>query len=313
MKRVIIVLFCALIFLQGCAAEPLKDIIARDYPRIDGSTSSLPIVQEIYRAMFAPEIIDGEQVWADLPQSASQTIESYRMLIDSEVDLIIVPDPSEDVLNLADEKGVELELIPICLEALVFITHTSAPVDNLTTGQVKLFYSSEIINWHEISAESIAIFNTFAAFWRNADSGSHALLEKFVLKSSGVSPEIPEEYIIYSMFSILDTIENYVNENSDLSSIHPSVTEIPLGYSIYYFLQNNKESQNWNNIKILNIDGIEANNQTIASGEYPFATNYYAVIKKDTPSGAAARTLIKWLLTNEGQEIIEKSGFGKIN
>ena|GEM_PF-6903907 len=81
MKRVGLIIFCAMIFLQSCAVEPLKNIIARDYPRIDGSTSSLPIVQEIYKAMFEPEIIDGEQVWADLPQSASQTVESCLLSI----------------------------------------------------------------------------------------------------------------------------------------------------------------------------------------------------------------------------------------
>jgi len=120
------VLFCVALIFQGCGAE--IDNIAKNYPKIDGSTSSLPIVQEIYKAIFKPETIDGEEVWSGLPMSASKTIESYKLLIDGEVDMIIVSDPSEEVKALAAEKGVELEYTPICLEALVFINSGVRPL-----------------------------------------------------------------------------------------------------------------------------------------------------------------------------------------
>ena len=107
MKKKIIfllILFGITAIFQGCGQKETNiDIIAKDYPGIDGSTSSLPIVQEIYKAIFKPEIINGEKVWNELPQTASKTIESYILLIDGEVDLIIVPDPSEEVKKLAEE------------------------------------------------------------------------------------------------------------------------------------------------------------------------------------------------------------------
>lgn len=45
------------------------------------------------------------------PSKASKTVPSYKRLINGEVDLILVPYASQDVLNLAKKSDVELEFI----------------------------------------------------------------------------------------------------------------------------------------------------------------------------------------------------------
>ena len=304
MKKIIIFLLiisCITGILQGCGQDE-KDFIAQNYPRIDGSTSALPIIQEIYKAMYKPEIIDNEEVWGELPHTASKTIESYKMLIDGEADLIIVPDPSEEVRKLAEDKGAELEYTPICLEALVFITHKDIITDNIATEEIKSIYTDmQINNWAQLGGQDIFIH----ALSRNEDSGSHALMEKFVLKGEKVNEHIENNNMTLTMFGMIDEVENFINNNSARGWL-------PLGYTIYYFLQNNKEEQGWENIKMLNIDGVEPNDKTIGSGEYPYSTNYYAVIKSDTPKGSPSRKLISWLLSVEGQEIFSNAGFGII-
>jgi len=299
----LIVLFYTAIMLQSCGQTKNEyDIISQNYPRIDGSTSTLPIVQEMYKNFHTPEIVDGEEVWQKLPDSASQTFISYGMLINGEMDFIIVPAPSEEVRRLAEEKGVELEYIPVCLEALVYITHKNNTADNITTEQIKSIYTDmQINNWSNLGGEDKWI----EALVRNEDSGSHALMGKFVLNGEEVNEIIVNNTMIMSMFGMIDEVENYINLNS-------GGNRIPLGYTIYYFFQNNKEEQNWNNVKLLNIDGIEPNNQTIASGEYPYSTNYYAVIRSDTLKDSPSRKLISWLLSDEGQQICVNSGFGSI-
>jgi len=312
MKKYIIfllVLSCIAIIFQSCGqnsnvTQQAKKIgiNEQNYPRIDGSTSTLVIVQEIYKTMYKPEIIDGEDVWNGLPHSASKTIESYRMLIDGEVDLIIVSAPSEEVEKLAADKGVELEYVPICLEALVFITHKNTTVNNVTTEELKSIYTDMQINkWPQLGGQDMYIF----ALTRNEDSGSHALMEKFILQGEKVNELIENNAMSLTMVGIVDEIENYINYTT-----HGGV--LPLGYTVYYFLQNNREEQKWDNVKILNINGIEPNNQTIASGEYPYSTNYYAVIKNDTPKNSSSRKLISWLLSDEGRHIFTDAGFGII-
>ena len=299
---IIIIFFCAALILQSCGQSE-KEIIAQNYPKIDGSTSSLPIVQAIYKIFHKPEIVDGEQLWSGLPQSASQTIESYKMLIEGETDLIIVPDPSEEVQKLAEEKGAELEYVPICLEALVFIVNKTTQINNITTEELKSIYTDMQINkWSQLGESDKYIF----ALVRNEDSGSHALMEKFVLKGAKVHEDIEMNNMALSMVAMVDEVENYVNYNGGAGN------SAPLGYTIYYYFQNNKESQKWNSVKLLGIDGAEPNDATIASGEYPYSTYYYAVIKSDTPKDSPERKLISWLLSNEGQRIFAESGFGGI-
>ncbi len=93
-------------------------ITAENYPRIDGSTSTFPLVQGIYKRMFLP-MHGGGEGWPGMPQKASKTMASYEMLINGDVDLIIVSDPSKEVKRMADSTGSELEYIPIGAEALV--------------------------------------------------------------------------------------------------------------------------------------------------------------------------------------------------
>lgn len=77
---------------DGVQKEHETGINNENYPRIDGSTSTLRIVQALYREFIGD---DGP----DFPESASKTVPSYRKLIDGEVDMIFVPYASEDVLN----------------------------------------------------------------------------------------------------------------------------------------------------------------------------------------------------------------------
>ena len=311
MKNIILFLLFILL-LQSCAQDyitvqeqNIKNIIAEDYPRIDGSTSSLPILQEIYKSIHAYELINGQATWSELPQEASKTIDSYKMLISGELDLIIVPYPSEEIQSLIVEKNIELDYIPICLEALIFIVNKEANVKNITTEELKKIYiDASVDNWSQIGG----INNKIGALVRNQDSGSHSLMEKFILQGEEMNEEINEYNTIITMFAMVEEVENYINNNNVDSYKNP----LPLGYTVYYYFKNNKKTQNWDNIEILNINGVEPNNQTIASKEYPYSTCYYAVIKKDTPIDATPRKLISWLLSKESQELFKRAGFGTI-
>ena len=308
-------IFAAVILFQSCNQnqDPLMTrqankigVNSQNYPRIDGSTSVLSIIQEIYKSMYNPELIDDKETWNGLPAEAAQTVKSYKMLIDGSLDLIIVPDPSEEVKSMANENGVELEYIPVCVEALIFIAHKETPVNNISAENLKSIYTDmQINNWYQLGGGD---YLKIEALTRNTDSGSYALLEKFVLDGEEVNEKIYEYRQMLSMFTIVDEIENFINgDKSENTDRHP------LGYTLYYFFQNNKEIQKWDDIKILSVDEVEPNSQTIISKEYPYSTNYYVVIKKDTPKNSPVRKLVEWLLSPEGQNVFINAGFGAIN
>ena len=80
----------------------------------------------------------------------SNTHPGYVKLINGEVDLIVVTEPSEEELKLAKEKGIELEVIPVVKEGFVFYVNRDNKVDNLSVEQIQKIYTGEIKNWKEV-------------------------------------------------------------------------------------------------------------------------------------------------------------------
>ena len=52
--------------------------------------------------------------------------------------------------------------------------------------------------------------------------------------------------------------------------------------------------------------------ETVKSGEYPLNVNIYAIIRKDSAENSRARRLVNFILSEEGQNIIEKDGYLRI-
>ncbi|MCL2815942.1 MAG: substrate-binding domain-containing protein [Oscillospiraceae bacterium] len=314
MKTIKTACFCCLCLLAvlapGCKREtgavlpeeqPIDTkAIRQNYPLINGSTSAFPLIQEIYKAMHEPEITNGEKVWPALPQTAYQTVMSYMMLIDGELDLAIVTQPPKEIAEYAAKAGVELEYTPVCLEALIFITNAKVSIESITTDELrKIYIGRQIDNWSQLGGADIKI----EALTRNQDSGSYGLMERFVLKGDKADDEI-ENYSM--MMSMVAMIEGAVNDN------YAGEKSLPLGYTLYYYLQNNKQEYKWDDLKILSIDGVKPTPATISSGQYPYFDYYYAVIKSETPKDSAVRTLISWLKSSEGKKAVLSAGLGNI-
>ena len=77
-----------------------------------------------------------------------------------------------------------------------------------------------------------------------------------------------------------------------------------LGYSYRYFATTMYPNPD---AKLLAINGVYPSNETIADGSYPFTGCFYAVTNGQ-PVGNAKR-LIDWILTDEGQYLIEQTGY----
>ena len=62
--------------------------------------------------------------------------------------------------------------------------------------------------------------------------------------------------------------------------------------------------------KLLKIDGVAPSAENIASGAYPFTVEFYA-ITNGAPKGNTKK-LIDWILSPQGQALIEKTGYAGI-
>ncbi len=268
----------------------------KEMPVIDGSTSTYPFTQAVYNALFR----NGE-AHPQYPQKHSKSHASYERLINGEVDMLFASVyPASDILELAEEKGVELELIPIAYDAMIFFTNKDNPATGLTKEQISNIYVNDAYdNWSEVGGLDALMY----PYCRNNDSGSHAQMEKHFLNGNEIHPEVQKE-TSYTMSNVLTDVMDAKTDNP---------VGYALGYSIYYYYHNMDVFYDvHNNLKLLAIDGVMPTDETIADGTYPLSNNTYVVLRKDTPADAPARKMAEFMLTEAGQVCVENAGYGRL-
>ena len=84
-----------------------------------------------------------------------------------------------------------------------------------------------------------------------------------------------------------------------------SLTGSAIGFSFRYYVEGIVENSD---VKMLSLDGAYPDKENISNGSYPIVSSLYAVYDKanDDPN---IPILIDWILSEEGQEIVEKSGY----
>lgn len=266
-------------------------------PVIDGSTSTYPFTQAVYGNLFY-----GGYNHKDMPQKHSKSHVSYQRLINREVDMIFASVyPASDILAMAEEKGVEIELIPIAYDAMIFFTNIDNPAKGLTSEQITdIYVNNAYSNWKDLGGADSRLI----PYCRNNDSGSHAQMEKHFLKGKEIHKDIQEETTSVSMSNVLTDV---------MAAKSDDPLSYGLGYSIYYYYHNMDMFYGTHStLKLLEIDGVAPTDETIADGSYPLSNNTYIAILKDTPEDAPARKMAEFMLTPKGQDCVEQAGFGKL-
>ncbi|NLZ92711.1 MAG: phosphate ABC transporter permease [Firmicutes bacterium] len=285
--------------VEMTATAKALGITNANYPKIDGSTSTLGIVQAVYRAMYSE---NAEAYSKHYPTAASKTVPSYKLLINGDVDLILVPYASADVLELASASAVELEFHRVAAEALIFITPAENTAENITREQVRSIYLDYgITNWSELGGPD----RELVPICRNSDSGSQSQMDNLVLNNEDIHPDIQKNYVELTMEGMLELVAFY--HTGGLSGA--PTDSYALGYTLYTYLQNmNNITGIGDSLKILSYDGVKPTEESIADGTYSLSDGYYAVVRSDLPANHSARAVIKWLQSEEGAAAIEEIG-----
>ena len=250
-------------------------------PVIDGATAMFPIYCSFVEAVY-PSDCDIEEV-----VKFNKTTDAYKALIEGKDDIIFVAQPSKQQLAAAKEAGIEFNMYPIGYEAFVFIVNRKNPVDNLSLQQIKDIYTGKITNWKELGGKDQAI----RPFQRDTNSGSQTAFIAVMGKDVELLP--PETHQVSGMDGLIDVVSDYQNHSN------------AIGYSFRYYVENMKTDIN---IKILKLNGIEATRENIRNKTYPITDNFYAITVKDRES-ENTKKFIEWILSEQGQELIEKVGY----
>lgn len=254
-----------------------------ELPVLDGAAALVPVyasvINEVYPegsvtyegGTFSDDNRYGENFSPDSAMQFHNTIRGFDALLDGSVDLFFTAYPSEDQLASAREKGVELEIIPVGLEAFVFFVNKKNPVDSLTVSEIRAIYRGQITNWKDAGGPDRSI----NPLLRIKNSGSQTMMEKFM--------------------------ENHMIKSRGIFAVFGA----SIGYSFRYYLSGMVANDK---VKMLAVNGIYPDEDNIRNSRYPLTANFYVVYRKDNTNPNVGK-LVDWLLSEEGQKLIEGCGY----
>ena len=258
-----------------------------NYPKMGGSLANLPLGEAVTATVLG---IDRKEANSMISFKGSTT-DNYKWLCDGVFDIILAYEIGDEAVEYCKEKGVELEMTPIGTDALVFICSLENKLNSLTDEQIREIYKGNITNWSEVGGDNHDII----AYQRNKDSGSQTLFDKIINLGDELA-EAPADIKIGSMIGLLEAVADYENSKD------------ALGYTVYYYLTN-MEADKLTTSKLLAVDGVEPSNEAIRSGEYPYVSDFYAVIRKDALEDSPERILYNWICSKEGKKLAEQENY----
>lgn len=269
---------------------------------LDGATALYPIyaafAQAVYPQAWPDSGIEIDYSPYNSTVACNGTIEAYERLIRGEVDLIFAAGPSQAQLDAAYKAGMEFHMTPIGREAFVFFVNSKNPVTGLTVEQIQGIYTGSITNWSQVGGKNQSI----RPFQRAENSGSQTSLQRLMAGLPLMEPE--EEDRIAGMGGIIREVASYRNYKN------------AIGFSFRYY---STEMVQNGDIRLLALNGVEPNRETIRDGSYPIASEFYAVTCAPIGSPAPEETdpdiasLLEWVLSGEGQAILEQTGYVGVN
>lgn len=256
--------------------------LTENLPIIDGAAALFPVYSAFVHAVYpdTTELYDGIFEYNNTPRG-------YERLAEKRTDVFIGVYPSDEQRAYAEECDTTLEYTTIGTEAFVFFVHKDNPIENLTTEQIKAIYAGEITNWEEVGGKNEEI----AAYQRNEGSGSQSMLKRFM----GDTPimEAPTEMVNDLMSGIIEKVSDYRSKSNSI------------GFSFRFYVEGIIRNPD---IKMLSIDGVAPTAENIRNGSYPIVTPIYAVTYEENTNENVDK-LLQWVLSEEGQYIIEETGY----
>lgn len=246
--------------------------LTENLPIINGAAALYPVFSGCVGAVYPEEsvVFDDENFTPESSLQYTNTVRAYKSVVDGDADIIFCAEPSQQQLDYAKEQGVELEFLPVGKEAFVFIVNNDNPVNSLSVEEIKGIYSGKYKNWSQVGGEKSVI----DPVQRIEGSGSQSVMMSFMDGSS----------MKKNPFGFMGRA---------------------IGFSFRYYVSGIVENDG---VKMLSVNGVYPDKENISSGKYPVTFDFYAVYRKDN-TNPNVDLMLDWILSDDGQEIVEKSGY----
>ena len=277
MKRVILValviVFAGVLFAGCKSSQPTEQLVNIT---INGSTTVFPIAQK------EAEVYMNKHLNVNISVEGTGSGNGIAALIDGTTD---IADSSREIkqgeIDKAKANGVNPYEIPIALDALSVVVNPQNPVNALTTEQVKKIYVGEIANWKDVGGPDMPI----VVVARDTSSGTY---EAFIELALGKGVNITDKAIVQASNQ---TVKNTV-----------ALTKGAIGYIGLGYVDSS--------VKAVSYDGVFPSKESAINRTYKLSRHLY-MYTNGQPTGAV-KDFIDFVLSSEGQNIVDSVGFIKV-
>jgi phosphate transport system substrate-binding protein len=239
---------------------------------IKGSTTLLPIAQACAEA-FMNQHLD-----VDISVQGGGSGVGIASIIDDTADIGDASRPAKDKeIAMGKENGVDVYENVVALDGIAVIIHPGNPVAGLNKDQIKDIYTGKISNWKEVGGNAAKI----VVVSRDSASGTFETFNKLALDDEKVRPDA------------------LLQASNQAVAMTISRTKGAIGYIGMGYLSNA--------VKGVNVNGISPTKENVIDGSYILARKLF-MYTNGKPKGATA-DFILFVLSDDGQKIVEKEGF----
>lgn len=209
----------------------------------------------------------------------------------------------------AQQKGFSLKEIPVAIDGIAIAVNPNLNIPGLTVAQLKDIYTGKITNWQQLGGPNLPI----TPLSRSKEAGG--TVEFFidnVLNKENFGTNVSYIGTTTEALRKLASIPGVIYYAS-APEVVPQCTIKPLpvgrtGDQLVNPYQGTRvfpsECPNKRN---------QLNTQEFRSGKYPITRNLFVIVKQNGQTDQqAGEAYANWLLTPQGQELIEKAGFVRI-
>ena len=185
-----------------------------------------------------------------------------------------------------NEKGEDLNVIPIAYDGLAIVVNRANSIDNLSQQQLFDIYQGKVKNWKEVGGDDQPI----AVVTREASSGSRYSFESLLgltkIVNNRLVSDISPNNLVVNSNSMVKTIVNHNTRAIGFISVG-SVDR---------------------SVKPIQFEGIEPSTENIANHKYTLARPFLVLYKVDSLD-QAGKDFVAFLKSEEGQKAVEEYGY----
>ncbi len=239
---------------------------------VEGSTTVLPISQR------AAEVFMDSHAGADISVRGGGSGVGIASLIDGTTDIANASRAMKDTeVQKAVDKGRTPKANVVAMDGICVIVNPSNGVSALTKKQIKDIYTGRVSNWKDVGGSDAKI----VVISRDSSSGTFEAFGELALDKEKVRAD-----------ALLQASNQAVA--STVAQTPDAIGYVGLGYVAP-------------SVKALDVDGVKASRETVLNGRYPISRPLF-MYTNGQPRGLA-KEFVDFILSAEGQKIVEEEGF----